>query len=296
MPRILLTLICLFPLFARADEPTRFLIFADTRDKVGYDKVYEIVNRKVGSSVSFIVAPGDMTPLPKTRGVIDRVFGQGMPWYPVIGNHETAEKPSMQYLHDFYRKQLKGRVNPGPAGTEETTYSFDAGPIHFTAINVYWNGKTAPGSETKTDGDVVPPLREWIKADLQKSDKPWKLVVGHEPAYPAHDRDWLDGRHEGSSLNEHKENRDAFWKMLGEQNATAYICGHTHRYSRTQPEGGRVWQIDSAQLRGDDSWKFDTFIVVTADDRSIKFETYRNLKQRGRFEVTDMLTLPPAEK
>jgi hypothetical protein len=202
----------------------------------------------------------------------------------------------MGYLRDFDPRHLRGKIHPGPAGTEKTTYSFDFANVHVALINVYWNGKTKPGSETRADGDVVPALRRWLEADLRKSRKPWKLVVAHEPAFPQDDRDWQGGRHETSSLNRHEANRDAFWKVLEETGATALICGHTHRYSRFRPEGSRVWQIDAAQIRGDASWKYDTFIVLTAGEKSFQVETYRNLKERGRFRVTDRFTIEPAKK
>ena len=275
-----------------AAEPTRFTILADCRGHQGTGLVFEQFKEAIGESGLFLLTPGDMSPLAKVQLQFDRVFGKPLPWYPVVGNHEASEKDDMSFLRTFYREHLKGQVNPGPAGTEETTYSFDAGPVHIAVINQYWNGKTSPGSDAKTDGDVVPALRDWLRSDLKRSDKPWRLVVGHEPAYPANDRHWQDGRHSGSSLNEHQTNRDAFWKLLEEQDVDAYICGHTHRYSRTQPAGGTVWQIDAAQIRGDDSWKYDTGIVVTATQRSLKFDIYRSMKQRGKFEIFDTLSIP----
>ena len=58
-----------------------------------------------------------------------------------------------------------------------------------------------------------------------------------------------------------------------------------------QAAGSKVWQIDVAQARGDQSWQNDAFVIVTADEKSLKFETYRNLKEKGAFTVTDTLAL-----
>jgi hypothetical protein len=202
---------------ALAQTPVRILILSDTRD---HDKVFETVSKVIDRPISFILAPGDMDPLAKARAALDRFFGPEIPWYPVIGNHEVGDKGSMRYLHDFYPKHLAGKVNPGPPGTEKTTYSFDFANVHVALINVYWNGKARPGNETRADGDVVPALRKWLEADLRKSRQPWKLVMAHEPAFPQDDRDWKGSRHETSSLNRHKENRDAFWKVLEETHTT----------------------------------------------------------------------------
>ena len=242
-----------------------------------------------------------MDPLPTTQAQLESVLGKAFPWYPVVGNHETTVKTSglgvddMTYLRDFYDKQLKGKVNPGPEGTRETTYSFDAGEMHIAIINQYWNGKTKPGSDRKGAGDIVAPLTNWVKADLAGSRKPWKLVVGHEPAFPQPDRDWSVERHGEDALTLDPKARDAFWAVLEEQGVAAYICAHTHRYSRYQPPGSKVWQIDTAQARATSDWKYDAFVIVTADEKSLEFNTYRNLKEAGKFEVTDVLKLTPAK-
>jgi hypothetical protein len=312
---------------ALAAESVRFSITCDNRAYAGFKDVLEQMNKVPGGPGTFMVEPGDFDPPDKTRAAIDKAFGPQYGWYPVIGNHElppapkkpktpkpdtsgtTAEasassspidpgKPpssekNMQFLRGYFEKNLRGKVKPGPRGTEDTTYSFDAGPVHIVMIDLYWNGKTDPGSDVKTTVDVVEPLREWVRADLAASRKPWKLVFGHDPMFPQSDRDWETKRHTTGDMVKKEKNRDAFWKMLEEAGATAYICGHTHRYSRYQPEGSKVWQIDSAQARGGKDFKYDAFIFVTADAKTLKFETYRNLKKVGEFEMTDWLKFSP---
>jgi hypothetical protein len=245
-----------------------------------------------------MLSVGDLDPVRVTRGQIDAVFGKSFAWYPVVGNHEldnTASDPAagdMAYLREYFNTNLKGKVNPGPQGTRETTYSFDAGDVHIAVINEYWDGQTEPGSDAK-GGGVVEPLRAWLKTDLQASRKPWKLVVGHEPAYPQPDKDWGAARHAEDNLTAHPADRDAFWSLLDECRVAAYLCGHTHRYSRYQPPHSKVWQIDVAQARGNEKeWKYDTFVIATADASGLKFETYRSLTEPRKFALTDRLALP----
>ena len=112
-------------------------------------------------------------------------------------------------------------------------------------------------------------------------------MVGHEPAFPQPDKDLDRNRHaEGG-----KDNREAFWKLLEDQGAAAYVCGHTHGYNRYQPKGSKVWQLDAAQARGDTNWKYDAFVIVTADESRLNFDVYRNLEEKGKFKITDKLTL-----
>jgi hypothetical protein len=301
---------------AWAAEPVRFSITCDNRDFPGFADVLQQMKKAPGAPGQFMISPGDVNPPEDTRATLSKVFGETFPWYPAVGNHEighssvttskNAPQPkaakgskqggrapdaSMKYLREYFDKNLKGKVNPGPKGTQETTYSFDAGPVHVAVINLYWNGQPDPGSDAKGKGEPVPALWEWMKSDLAASQKPWKLVVGHVPAFPQPDRNWSTARHADEAWDATK--CDAFWKVLEDAGVAAYICGHTHRYSRYRPEGSKVWQIDSAQARGGTEWKYDAFVIVTADDKSLKFDVYRNLDEKSKFAVTDSLTIGP---
>ena len=294
----------ILPAWAAAAEPLRFCITADNRGKKEYADILQQIKLLPGGAGAFMISDGDISPPDKTRKQIETVLGTTLSWYPVIGNHEAVKKDnklsddSMQYLRDYFDQHIKAKAKGGPAGTEQTTYSFDAADVHVAVLNEYWDGQTAAGSDTKLDGDVVPALREWLAKDLAASEKRWKLVFGHEPAYPQADEDWTDGtlstRHAASSLNKYKARRDAFWKVMEDAGVAAYVCGHTHRYSRYQPPGSKVWQIDAAQSAGDTTWKYDAFVIVTADAKSLKFEVYRSLKEKHHFALDDTLTLPPA--
>ena len=90
----------------------------------------------------------------------------------------------MRDMRSFYQGHLSKITTPGPEGTRETTYSFDLGPLHIAVLNEYWNGNAANGSDAAIRDAVVPALRTWLEKDLRASNKPFKLVVGHEPAYP----------------------------------------------------------------------------------------------------------------
>ncbi len=295
----------------------RFSVTADNKGYEGLADVLKVMKGVPGGPGAFMLSVGDFNPPADTRRRLDEVFGKSFPWYPVMGNHEADAKSGshpedaakdekraeaglppkecMAYLRDYFAKRLADGVLPGPDGTRETTYSFDAGEVHIAVINEYWDGKTRRGSDAALKGNVVAPLRDWLRKDLHASRKPWKLVFGHEPAFPQEDRDWKGSRHSSSSLNAYKKDRDTFWKVLEEEGAAAYVCGHTHRYSRYQPKGSNVWQIDAAQARNSkSSWKYDAFLIVTADRQSLRFDAYRSLKERGKFRLTDSLTLVAA--
>jgi hypothetical protein len=271
-------------------EPLRFSVAADSRGTAGFVDVMKQL-QAAGGPGAFVLTPGDMDPAKTTREQLDKALGSGVAWYPVVGNHEVDSKETMAYLRDYFNSRLKGKVAPGPQGTQQTTYSFDAGDVHIAVIDTYWDGKADSSGDARAK-TVAPALLAWLEKDLKASNKPWKLVAGHEPAFPQPDKQWDNARHIGDSLDRDKPSRDAFWKMLEDQGVAVYLCGHTHRYSRYQPPGSKVWQIDAAQARADKDWKYDAFILVTADKGSLKFDVYRNLKEQGKFSVIDTLTIP----
>ena len=114
---------------------------------------------------------------------------------------------------------------------------------------------------------------------------------------PCRDNDWRsrlilgEGDAARASFGAMGQERNAFWKVLEQQNATMLLCGHTHRYSRFRPEGSKVWQVDGAQARNNATWKFDAFVILTATDQTLRLETYRHLKEQSHWEVTDALTI-----
>jgi len=280
-------------------QQVKFCITADNRGFPGFAAIVEKIRDVPGGPGVLMISNGDIDPPKATHDTVVKVLGPTFGWIPVVGNHDTgyvgaarSAASAPRYFYDYFNKNLSGKVNPGPDGCRETTFSFDVGDCHIVILNEYWNGRPESGSDTKGDGTVVAPLSEWLARDLATSGKRWKLVFGHVPAYSQPDEDFDSSRHPDSEKT--APDRDAFWKVLEEQGVAAYVCGHTHRYSRYCPPGSTVWQIDAAQARGGSDWQYDAFVIVTVDSSSLRFDVYRNLKSRGRFAITDSLALPEA--
>ncbi len=156
----------------------------------------------------FMVITGDFPNLSQTESVIDTQIDPDFLWYPVMGNHEVSDNINNFYeIRDTKVPSLPYIVDNGPAGSVNSTYSWDFQNAHFVAINGYWNGNTSAGSDTAADGDIVPALNTWIGNDLAANGQTHNFAFIHEPAYPAH-------RHVGDSLDAHPANRDAFVATL----------------------------------------------------------------------------------
>jgi hypothetical protein len=270
-----------------------FTVTADMRHHHNrFGNLLQAINDGPGPGV-FHVSIGDIDhTIPENRALIDYKFGTTAIWYPIIGNHEAHTPDDKNWLRTEYntghngRTALKFNTNQDcPAGSVGTTYSWDYGNAHFIALNQYWDGGTAPGSDNATDGDIVPALYNWLAMDLTSNTKPFVFVFGHEPAFPY-------TRHVGSSLNQYAANRDAFWSLLEAEDVQAFFCGHTHYYSKHQGDKnhiGGVWQLDvgnAGRNTGDGLTYFD--VVVGSNQATVN--VYRD-GGTGIFSLAESVSL-----
>ena len=263
-----------------------------------YNNVLEAMQAHSSGQGAFQISVGDVTDLPgqtpaAIRKVIDAQFGPQAVWYPAVGNHDIRggkASTSVKWRREEYqagndcRTALKSLVShPGPAGTEETTYSWDCGNVHLVVLNEYWNGKTEPGSDVATDGDIVPALRQWLEADLAANQKPFTFVFGHEPAFPRY-------RHVGDSLDEHPANRDAFWNVLKKYDVRAFISGHVHFYYQELHDG--VYQICDGTAGSGRGEKRQTYLDVVVGPDQAKIKVWQSDSPGSKaWHLTETITL-----
>jgi len=265
-----------------------FSAAADMRDYTG-NKIDYFRNTceqlAFGGPGSFMVSPGDIDPPERTLETIRKYIGEDYLWYPVTGNHEAETTADMNWLRDFNKggSRLPKVVKNGPAGSLETTYSFEYGDAHFIVLNEYFDGS----NDTGTDGDITDSLYNWLVDDLSTNTKPVIIVFGHEPAYPKPDKESGRTRHTEDSLNKYTANRDRFWSALASYGVKAYICGHTHNYSAVLING--VWQIDVGHARGTgDTGSRSTFVMFyVMENGDVWFYTYRLNTDENRWELNE---------
>jgi len=203
---------------------------------------------KVGKG-AFMISPGDVEPVDISHEMISAILGDDYPWYPIMGNHELEIPSTIDYLREINNggTLLQYVVNKGPEGCEETTFSFDYGNSHFVVLNQYYDGS----SDVGTDGDIVDALYEWLKNDLETTEKTHIFVAGHEPIVSIPDMHNGRHRHIGDSLDKYPRNAFRFHQLLLKHNVTAYLHGHTHSTSYSNING--LWQIDCGHARGTES-------------------------------------------
>merc|ERR1711871_515525 len=101
------------------------------------------------------------------------------PWMFTAGNHEADCNYTYANYNARYAAQNKTASSQAPASGSSRYYSFDLGPVHFIAIDTdgYAFGEVAY---------VLPPMYEWLEADLEAVDRsitPWIVLMGHRPMY-----------------------------------------------------------------------------------------------------------------
>ena len=258
--KVMIGLLCLFGLTMLAAsayaQPFHFTATSDQRDidngREIYGRVLHSINTVVGGPGVFHVSVGDVDyATGSSRAAIDANFGPNFPWYGVVGNHdaENTDYADVNWLRTEYTSGHNGRTplkdifttnagpgGPGPAGSAETTYSWDYGNAHFIVLNCYWDGNSDSSIHMSSSGydqcgDIKPALLSWLQNDLAATHKPFIFVFVHEPPFPYN-------HHVGDSLDAHPDNRDAFWSLLESKKVSAVFCGHTHYYFKHRGGGG----------------------------------------------------------
>lgn len=190
-----------------ADTDTySFLYMGDVQE--GYPEWGNTLNSIYDAypDIKFSLLGGDLT----NNGNDENEWGQFLtaatpvlariPMMPTLGNHEGYMYTNFMALPDN-----------GPAGLKQEFYSYDFGNAHFTILNSNNNTNEA--------------AKQWLQQDLESTDKTWKFVMFHHPAYPAF-KDYK-GIDESIRTN---------WVPTLEANGVdmAFV-GHQHVYMRTHP-------------------------------------------------------------
>ncbi len=124
------------------------------------------------------------------------------PFYNSLGNHEAQTELTKVFLQA-----------PSSPSNNEYYYSFDYGNIHFLILN--------------TETNVTPnsPQWEFAEEDLARTNKKWKIVAYHIPAYAAG----------GHGSNERM--KEFTTKVFEKYGVDVILNGHCHFYQRNYVNG-----------------------------------------------------------
>jgi 3',5'-cyclic AMP phosphodiesterase CpdA len=138
--------------------------------------------------------------------------GQGIPYYPVRGNHETynaihpEENPLQVWMDNF------GNYLPqnGPAGEQGLTYAFTCGNGVFLVVDEYIHDMTVN--------------QAWVNQQLAaNAGKQQVFAIGHAPAFKLVEEE---------CLADNPAARDALLTSLYKAGERVFLAGHDHLSAR----------------------------------------------------------------
>jgi tartrate-resistant acid phosphatase type 5 len=175
-------------------------------------------------------------------------------FYPSLGNHDWTAPGAEPYLDYF--------TLPG----NERYYDFEAGPVHFFALNSDWREPDGVSSQSIQ--------ADWLQTVMSASTVPWQIVYFHATPYSS----GMQGSTEWMR-----------WPFK-EWGADAVLAGHDHDYERLLVDGlvyfvnglggGPIYYfediLDSSQFRYNDN---HGAMLVEATNTQIVFQFWNRSGQ-----------------
>lgn len=195
-------------------EHAKFLYFADSQaaDLAGYQLWGNTIKKAAAEhpDAEFMVHAGDMVDSGFKEKEWNMWFNAAQEqllnttFVGVIGNHEVmGTKGNNDFLAHF------NQPGNGLDSLKGTSFSFDYKDMHFVVLN----------SEEQYEEQAA-----WLRQDLAKSDKTWKIVAFHRGPY--------------GSIYDTEVVRRLWTPVLDEFQVDLVLNGHDHIYLRSYPMKG----------------------------------------------------------
>jgi len=199
-------------------EKVAFYVYGDTRSSPSrHNKVCAAIVKDYRAAVearrTFIIHTGDFNGSEREEDWQNQFFSRSsasalemmraLPVVATIGNHDDGRGGILM------RKYF-----PYPVPKEYYGYSLDYGPLHIAVVD---NSK----------GDITPssPQYKWLENDLRATDRLWKVVSLHKPAYSA-----------GGHSND-KSSIQYLCPLFVKYKVAMVVAGHNHYYARAEKDG-----------------------------------------------------------
>ncbi len=242
--------------FKTMAENVQSFSFVGVSDTQGSQEAsYEYFKRDIKAAVkdcqdtAFIVNLGDLVDLGydeqqwKWHFKALQGYVESIPYMGVVGNHDAVDSAdnkiwgatenfSLHFNHPDNGAEAMAKISPDDMITnryksmaenlEDTFYSFDYGNAHFSVINT--------ATEVSLSGEygadyrrILQVQRDWLKTDLENTDKKWKIVLMHMGGYRA------DLRRKDIASVEY------FGDIIDDNCVDLVLQGHDHIYMRSYP-------------------------------------------------------------
>ncbi len=267
--------------------PFTFIVYGDSREPAG-DEKDALIAQIIRERPSFVLHMGDFVLYGEEHQwkIFDffggRIIDNGIPIYPVLGNHEyhTREKsypsdPEEQLR--LYFKRFKYVKN-------KRWYSFRYGNSLFLIL------------DTNTDYSPESYQYKWLMKELKGKAPTFLFIALHHPPYTM--EAYKVTRKSEKSLAEIFES----YKEKGLLKVDIVFSGHTHNYERYKYNGinyvvsggGGASQHSIARKPGDlydKAGKNYHYCRITVSKTNATFEMIRLNENTGEWEIADGFTL-----
>ncbi|MBD2702388.1 metallophosphoesterase family protein [Spirosoma sp. BT702] len=155
--------------------------------------------------------------------------------YAIPGNHDYNNSPTLAENHnipyfDIFNFPTNAEAGGVASGTKEW-YSFDYGPIHFVMLDGYGRRNVGGIQRRFYEDTLNHPQVIWLKEDLAKTNKKWKIVYQHYPSYS-------QGSHNSENSSTDADMvaiRQVINPIMERFGVDMVITGHSHVYERSYP-------------------------------------------------------------
>lgn len=209
--------------------PFTFLWLGDTQGPISsYARIIRQAYRKTPEA-SFMIFTGDLVDGGSSTMLHDDEWGE---WHraaafipsevPVVatpGNHEFYD-PQVRQNRDLNKYWRFGFTLPanGPAGLEETTYSFDYQGVRFIILS---------SDDMIRNEEFARGTTEWVENLLRNNPCRWTVMAFHHPFFST------------SAKRDNRPVRDNLKPLVDRYGVDLVLNGHDHTYARgtAMPEG-----------------------------------------------------------
>jgi len=153
-----------------------------------------------------------------------------VPFISCLGNHALYLK---NYQGLNHATTLYGKYFPFPF-VERRYWSFDYGPMHVTVLDQYPDYYV-----------MLPPIgyldstqMVWVEQDLASTDKPWKIIIIHEPGWSC------EGHSSGYSHPNNVDVQNLLQPLCEQYGVQIVFAAHNHYFARACKNG--VYHITTA--------------------------------------------------
>ena len=282
-----------FPLKTAAGSTFKALIFPDSQSAdYGVWKNTAMPAWERNKDAQFFINIGDLVDNGQSgyqwnawfEGCEDMI--RQIPLVPLDGNHEMYDLNWQMHLPVSYTTLFDLPKNGLPEYPDQF-YSFDYGDIHFTVLDTQF-------TELKDfEPDLLKDEVAWVKKDLEKTEKKWKIVLMHKDVlqYGFNPETRPETREEGFS-----EEGKIFMPLFDRYGVDIVLSGHLHTYRNRgriknfrRDETGTLYLLMgvAGDVRYPSLWKrhaldvyvppqpeTDNYMTMEATENSITFQCF----------------------